>query len=751
VDVKTMSIEADKRNNRVLVIDDNPSIHADFRKILTKGGSAAADLAQASAELFGETVSRAQGAEFELATASQGQEGVSAVQAAVESGNPFAMAFVDVRMPPGWDGIETSERIWKVDPDIQIVLCTAYSDYSWEEITSRLGSTDRLVILKKPFDAVEVLQLASALTEKWALLQRVKSECQNLEQLVGDRTGELRQANTQLQQEIKEHQQTEHTLRATQEKLNHFLGKSPAVLYSLRLENDQAVPAWVSDNFAGLTGGAVDDWYRQTPALEYVDEADRPAVGAGMKTLLERGSLSMEYRVRRRDGQSRWIRDDRKLLRDEAGRPLEIIGCWTEITEQRLLQDQLRQAQKMESVGQLAGGVAHDFNNLLMVIQGYVEMLLNTEQFAEPVVESLRQVYGAAEKAGNLTRQLLAFSRKQIMQPEVVDLNDLVSTAAKLLSRTLGEYIRVEVRCTANIPRVVADRSMIDQVVMNLAVNARDAMPTRGELIFSMSLQEIDEADRQKHPDAHPGRFVCLSVSDNGSGIAKEHVPHLFEPFFTTKEVGKGTGLGLATVYGIVKQHEGWIEVDSEVGKGTTFHVFLPATAASAASAELSASAPEVRGGQETILIVEDEPAVRGLVRTSLERYGYRVCTANSGLDAVRQWSERLNEIDLLITDVIMPDGVSGWELARQMQSRKPGLRILYMSGYASSISAIESGAVLTGRSMFLQKPFKPKKLAEAVRTCLEETPVTLTQSSQPGSAVTRSVRLYPHPQRSAP
>ncbi len=730
-----MRIELANCNKRILIIDDNPSIHADFRKILGGSSPAAADLAQATSELFGDTGARSQRTEFALATASQGEEGLKAVGEAVCSGKPFAVAFVDVRMPPGWDGIETTGRIWEEDPDIQIVLCTAYSDYSWEEITNRLGSTDRLVILKKPFDAVEVLQLASALTEKWALLQRVKSEFQNLEHKVGERTRELQSANQHLQGEIRQHQQTEQTLRATQEKLNHFLSKSPAVLYSLRLENGRTVPAWVSDNYSSLLGGDTQDWYRQEPLLEYVEEADRPAVTHSMKTLFERGFLSMEYRVRRKDGQSRWVRDDRKLLRDGDGRGIEIIGCWTEITEQRLLQDQLRQAQKMESVGQLAGGVAHDFNNLLMVIQGYIEMLLNTEQFPSSVVESLRQVYGAAEKAGNLTRQLLAFSRKQMMQPQELDLCDLVGTVAKLLARTLGEHIKVEARCAGNTPCAYADRGMIDQVIMNLAVNARDAMPNGGRLTFSTSAHQIDEAYRQKRPEARTGNFVCLSVADTGSGISSEHLARLFEPFFTTKELGKGTGLGLATVYGIVKQHEGWIEVESQLGQGTTFHVFLPAAAAAAAPAGQSTATPAVRGGRETILIVEDEPAVRGLVCTSLQRYGYQVRTAGSGAEALKEWSQRLGEIDLLLTDVVMPDGVSGWELARRLQASKPLLKVVYMSGYNSSMTAMKSGAAIAGRSLFLQKPFKPKKLAEVVRACLEEAQPPIGPLSQPLAA----------------
>jgi two-component system, cell cycle sensor histidine kinase and response regulator CckA len=707
-------------NKRVLIIDDNPAIHADFRKILDTRGAAAAELARATSELFGDGFVLSPKAEFDLTTALQGEDGLSSVREAVRSGKPYAMAFVDVRMPPGWDGIETTTRIWEMDPDIQIVLCTAYSDYSWDEIASRLGSTDRLVILKKPFDAVEVLQLASALTEKWALLQRVKGEFQNLEHMVGDRTRELKKANLHLQKEIAEHQRAEQMLQATQEKLNHFLSKSPAVLYSYKWENGQFVPAWVSDNFATLAGGEPQDWYAQAPTLDYVEETDRPAVNAGLKALLNRGALTLEYRVVRKDGTLRWIRDDRKLLRDGGGQPVEIIGCWTDITEHRLLQEELRQAQKMESVGQLAGGVAHDFNNLLMVIQGYIEMLLNTEQFQSPVVESLHQVYSAAEKAGHLTRQLLAFSRKQMMQPQELNLNELVETVTKLLGRTLGEHIKVKSHCAAPLPPVFADRGMIDQVIMNLAVNSRDAMPNGGNLTFSTSLQTIGEGQKRQRPDARPGRFVCLSVADNGGGIAPEHVPHLFEPFFTTKEVGKGTGLGLATVYGIVKQHEGWIEVESQMGHGTTFRIFLPAVAATTGQPDESAAAPDVRGGRETILLVEDEPAVRSLVRTSLQRYGYQVRTAASGADALKEWTEHLNDIDLLITDVVMPDGVSGWELAKKFQAKKPRLKTVYMSGYNANMTVMEAGPVIGPGSLFLQKPFRPQKLAEVVRACLE-------------------------------
>lgn len=705
---------------RILVIDDNGSIHEDFRKILGGPGPAVSALALATADLFGETPPVSPRLEFEVRSAFQGEEGLHAVREATESGHRFAMAFVDVRMPPGMDGIETAGRIWETDPDVQVVICTAYSDYSWDQITRRLGNTDRLVILKKPFDAVEVLQLANALTAKWRLLQNAKEQFRTLEEKVGERTQELRAANEQLCGEIAERRRAEEALRATQEKLNHFLAKSPAVLYSLKFEENGLVPAWISDNFGSLVGGSAPDWYKQMPTLDYVDVADRPALLTSLHTLLEGGVSSIEYRVKRTDGQTLWVRDDRKLLCDGAGQPAEIIGCWTDITQQRLLQDQLRQAQKMESVGQLAGGVAHDFNNLLMVIQGYVEMLLNTEQLPEPAAQSLRQVYGAAEKAGHLTRQLLAFSRKQMMRPQELDLNELIGAVSQLLIRTLGEHIRVRTDCAANLPSVLVDRSMIDQVIMNLAVNARDAMPDGGCLTLSTRVQDIDESYRRRQPEARRGRFVCLSVADDGCGIPSEHLSRLFEPFFTTKEAGKGTGLGLATVYGILKQHEGWVEVESEPKRGTTFRVFIPAAGAPTRAADPPISASHVQGGRETILLVEDEATVRELVCASLARYGYKIHAAASGAEAMNEWSARLADIDVLITDVVMPDGVSGWELARRMQTHKPDLRIVFISGYHADMTAMGFDPASTDRSIFLHKPFKPQELAEVVRTCLD-------------------------------
>ena len=715
-----MQNEITQRNRRILVVDDNAAIHADFQKILVERGTERGALARAEAELFGvPTVAPREKPVFELGAAFQGQEALTMVRAAVETGQPYAMAFVDVRMPPGWDGIETTARLWEADPDLQIVICTAYSDYSWDDMSARLGTSDRLVILKKPFDTIEVLQLANALTEKWTLLQQVKLKFQDLAQMVAERTSELQESNERFRLEVRERLRAEQVLRGIQEKLNHFLAKSPAVLFSLKIEGGKPVPAWVSDNFATFTGGTVDDWYRQAPELDFVEEADRTFVRERHQLLLAQDRLSLQYRVRRKDGTVRWVRDDRQLLRDHECQPVEIVGCWTDITEQRSLEDELRQSQKMKSVGLLAGGIAHDFNNMLTVIRCHIELLLNTETFGESTALALRRVMGAADRAGDLTRQLLAFSRKQVMRPEHLDVNELIQGLAQLLSRPLGEHIAFQFVRSLETPVVLADRGMVEQVIMNLSLNARDAMTKGGRLVLATAVCEIDAAHVARHSEARPGRHVCLTVTDTGTGIAPEHLPHIFEPFFTTKGAGKGTGLGLATVYGIVKQHDGWMEVESQAGQGTTFRIYLAAIAKPEFTPVAKVPVRVSFGGSETILVVEDELAVRGLVRVTLQRQGYQVFTAESGAAALRDWSQRLDEVDLLLTDMVMPGGLTGWELAKAFQTAKPELKIIFMSGYSTELNG--EHCAVGPEVPFLAKPFGTQSLAQTVRGCLDE------------------------------
>ncbi len=372
------------------------------------------------------------------------------------------------------------------------------------------------------------------------------------------------------------------------------------------------------------------------------------------------------------NGDYRWVRDQRRRVRDSDRAGAEVVGTWVDVTAQKELEEQLRQAQKMEAVGQLAGGVAHDFNNLLAVILGNTELvLMGTEsKLSHQATECLKQVTAASQRASNLTRQLLAFSRKQILHSRPVNLNNVIGNLTKMLHRIIGEDIDLQCTYSGSLPLVQADIGMIEQVLVNLVVNARDAMPQGGRLQIQTEKLTLAGCS-QDHPEARAGEFVCLSVTDTGTGIAAEHLPHLFEPFFTTKEVGKGTGLGLATVHGIVKQHQGWIEVASQFQAGCAFRIFLPVYCGQSVPENVIASEAALRGGSENILLVEDDEAVRTLTSHVLEKFGYRVQVAASGREAVELWQNSISEFKLLLSDIIMPHGISGIELAEKFCAPK--------------------------------------------------------------------------------
>jgi signal transduction histidine kinase/CheY-like chemotaxis protein len=397
-----------------------------------------------------------------------------------------------------------------------------------------------------------------------------------------------------------------------------------------------------------------------------------------------------------------------------------VVHAYVEdITDRLSLEAQLRQAQKMESVGQLAAGVAHDFNNMLTIIQGHSGMLLTKPALASELVDSVQAVYFASERAANLTRQLLMFSRKNVMQPKPLDLREVVSQMSKMLQRLLGETIQLDLNAPAYIPLVHGDAGMIEQILMNLAVNARDAMPRGGTLTISTSPVEINEEYAATHPEARPGSFVCLRVTDNGTGMEAATLRHIFEPFFTTKEIGKGTGLGLATVYGIVKQHSGWVEVTSRLGVGTTFNIFFPAGAEMIGHTRPGARADAaVRGGKETILVVEDEPVLRDLAKLILDDCGYEVLSAATGAEALGVWDRHNGKVDLLLTDMVMPQGMSGMELAQRLLSVRPDLKVIIASGY--SMEELDTDFLRNGHAVFLQKPYTHVTLPKAVRECLD-------------------------------
>ena len=402
-----------------------------------------------------------------------------------------------------------------------------------------------------------------------------------------------------------------------------------------------------------------------------------------------------------------------------------VVHCYGgEITEILSLEAQYRHAQKLESVGQMAAGIAHDYNNVLTIIQGYAECLLVKVNGDQSLADPLKQISGAARRAAALTRKLLTFSRKQVIQAHPLNLNDVLADFSKMLPRLLGEDIVLKTHYAERLPAIQADDGMIEQVVMNLAVNARDAMPKGGCLTVTTAVTNIHDDYVAKRPEARVGCFVILTVQDTGCGMDAKTLARIFEPFFSTKEVGRGTGLGLATVYGIVKQHQGWLEVFSEVGHGSTFRVFFPALdAVAVGNDDRNDTQMFACGGRETILLVEDEPMLRELVANVLRGNNYRVLEAETGVQALKVWETSHGKVDLLLTDMAMPGGIGGAELAQQLRERKADLRVIYTSGYSTEVG----GKILSGNDpMFLAKPYRPPQLAQRVRKCLDSPPLPI-------------------------
>jgi len=423
----------------------------------------------------------------------------------------------------------------------------------------------------------------------------------------------------------------------------------------------------------------------------------------------------IQYRTQWPDGSIHRISTIGRIMYDESGAPMRAAGLALDVTERIEVEERHRQSQKMEAIGQLAGGIAHDFNNLLTAIHGYSEMLAEALEPGSPHLNDVREIRRAADRATALTRQLLAFSRNQILEPRILDLRESLHSMESMLSRLIGEAIEVVVRTPRDVGHVKADPGQIEQVILNLALNARDAMPNGGTLIVELANAELDETYARRHGGAAPGRYVRLSVSDTGTGMDAATVARIFDPFFTTKAQGRGTGLGLSTVYGIVKQSGGNIWVYSEPGRGTTFKVYLPRVD-EPADVMPSESAEGDHTGAETVLVVEDELAVRELVRKVLERSGYRVLVASTPHEAMQVVAEHSESIDLLMSDVVLPQ-MGGPALAAQVNAQAPNLRVLYMSGYTDD--AIVHHGVLDPGTPFLQKPFTARALTKKVKEVL--------------------------------
>jgi two-component system cell cycle sensor histidine kinase/response regulator CckA len=695
------------RSSRILIVDDNPAIHDDFRKILGEQLPAVSRLTELETRLFGPSEMPVKRATFRLDSAFQGQDGLRMLQRAAEEKDPYSLAFVDVRMPPGWDGLETLEHFWQCCPDVQAVICTAYSDYSWEQITRRLKLSDNLLILKKPFDAIEALQVAHAMTKKWELGRQAKLRMEDLDRMVTERTQEL-------QAEVDERLRVQENLRHTEERFAKAFNASPLPMAIQSCADGRFLDA--NQSFLDLTGYDSNDLIgRSAVDLKLWLDNDTKILAAARA---EGRFRNQQYVLHRRDGKSRTTLMWTEPITLETG-PSQLLIV-EDVTDRLKLESQLRQAQKMEAVGCLATGIAHEFNNLLTVIQGHAGLLRNGSGEARFRADSVERITQASLEAASLTRRLLTFSRKQPLQLKPLNLSKTLETMRRMLSRLVGERYKLQVNCQAELTSVQADEAGFQQAVINLVLNARDSMPAGGAIQVETSTLTLDADAAREHVDARPGRFVCLSIADSGCGMTPEIAGRVFEPFFTTKEFGKSTGLGLSAVHGIVQQHDGWIQVATQPGKGSTFKVFLPAceTTTNETSGPELVSQSATCGAGEAVLLVEDEPSVRELARLTLEQGGYRVFEAADGPEALTVWEKSPVHIDLLVTDMVMPKGVTGAELAKTLVNKDPRLRAIVTSGSSSEPGHDDESIVRGGR--FLSKPYDPLTLLRTVKLCLD-------------------------------
>ncbi|MEP6620989.1 MAG: PAS domain S-box protein [bacterium] len=527
-----------------------------------------------------------------------------------------------------------------------------------------------------------------------------------------------RSARIVLIRDLTERRRAEEALRSSQERLDRVLSTSGAVLYELRLDSGRTVLEWMSENVTQLLGYSKDETRRPHWWSDNVHPVDRASLGAQAQPAGFRDG-AYEYRFRHRDGRYRWLREEQRSVRDGAGMTVRIVGAWLDITEQRQLEIQFRQAQKMEAVGRLAGGIAHDFNNLLTIILAESQFL-SASAVLSPFerAESVEQIAKAAERAALLTRQLLAFSRRQLIEAATVDLNVIVNDVDRMLRRLVGEDVDLKLGLDSAPVVTVADRGQLEQVIVNLAVNARDAMPEGGALTIGTATVMLDQAYADTHADVTPGPFAVIHVSDTGMGMSDEVKTHLFEPFFTTKEVGKGTGLGLATCYAIVRQFGGHIGVYSEVGLGTTIRVYLPASAGAPTATARGEAALEKR--TELVLLVEDDAQVRRITARMLESHGHRVLQASNGELALSLLEQSAEQVALLISDVVL-HGMGGREIAERVVAMSPQTRVLFVSGYSDDV--ILQHRLVQHEVALLHKPFTADALARKVRDVMEQAP----------------------------
>jgi two-component system, cell cycle sensor histidine kinase and response regulator CckA len=803
---------AGQNSNRILIIDDNQAIHDDFRKILGNVQESVTDISAAEAALFGDEISTFEKPEYDLGFASQGEEGLHKVEQALAEGQPFALAFVDVRMPPGWDGIETVSRIWKVAPDLQIVICTAYSDYSWEEMIRKLGNTDQLLILKKPFDTTEVHQMASAMVQKYSLQLLQRSSMRTMENqmagnveevhrslaltqatldatadgiLVIDKAGKITGFNRKflaiwnLPPSLIESRHYESMINAVLwqvvapegfkakfkelseefESDSHDLvefvdgrvferfsqpqqidGKAAGRVWSFHDITEQRQAELKIREQASLLNLATDAifvcdmehrvtfWNRGCEALfgwESHEVMGRPVTSflyveleqlkESLGTLKDNGGWDGETMLLTRDGTRITVSSRLTLVRGKNEEPKSVLAINTDISERKEMEARLLRTQRMECIGTMASGVAHDLNNILSPVMIAVPMLRDALT-GEDGQGLLNNIEVSAKRGAEIVKQLLAFGRGVEGEKSVVPLAHMVNEIGKIIGETFPKDIAIRTRLEQELWPVVGDSTHVHQVLLNLCINARDAMPDGGEITISVENVEVGPDFPRQDSAALDGSYVKLQVADTGAGIPQSILEKIFDPFFTTKEQGQGTGLGLSTVLGIVRSHGGFINVESSVDKGTSFSAFLPAT--KEARGEVTVDDRRLQqGGGETILLVDDEEGVLKTTARLLEANGYLPLIGSDGIEGLTVYAEHKDRIDVVLTDIMMPN-MDGAEMMAKLLEQDSDLRVIASSGLETDERFDQMKQM--GIRGFLQKPYTAQSMLAVLREVLD-------------------------------
>jgi PAS domain S-box-containing protein len=603
--------------------------------------------------------------------------------------------------------VETEEAfLAALSVDLDVIL----ADFD----VPNFGAVRALDLLKAANVDVPLIVVSGSIGEETAvrILQRGAADY-----LLKDRLTRLGQAIKRAMDERASRRQQrliEEALDAAEARMRFALEAARVGVWDADVQSGRQVWSETLEALHGIAPGAFEG--TREAFQKCVHAADWPQVEQAIAATERRGEdANLLYRTVWPDGSVHWIAGRGRTFYDESGRAIRAAGIGWDVTERHALEEQYRQSQKMEAVGLLAGGVAHDFNNLLTVIQGFCSLVIDATDPDSPNRADLLEIQGAADRAAALTRQLLAFSRRQKMEPQVLDLEIVLNSLEPMLKRLIREDISVETKSTAE-GRIRADPGQIEQVLVNLAVNARDAMPHGGRLTITVTDSDSSELNVPGQSDIVPGRYVKLAVSDTGTGMDEATKARIFEPFFTTKPTGQGTGLGLSTVYGIVKQSGGHVSVQSAPGKGSTFTIFMPRVDEPVETRDKT-QAPDVAGGAESILVAEDEENVRRLIRRVIEHSGYHVLMASTPHEAIDIAKHHPGPIDLLLTDVIMPE-MTGPALAAQIVAIRPGVKVIYMSGYTDK--AIMEGTGLDRTIPFIQKPFATDVLVRKVREALD-------------------------------